>query len=238
VIGRISAVAQRELQSYFVSPVAYIVIAFFLIISGLLFALIVGSTREATLRYLFSNVSVIFLFITPLLTMRLLAEEQRTGTIELLLTNPVRDAEVVIGKYLAALGVLAVMLALTLYYPVLLILLGGNPDRGPLVTGYLGVLLLGAAFLAVGLFASSLTQNQIVAAVITFAVLLVLWLSDGLQTFTSGVLASIVSYLSVNGHFQEFSSGIIDSQDVLYFLTLILGGLFLTYLSVQSRRWR
>ncbi len=238
MIVRIAAVAQRELKSYFVSPVAYIVIAFFLVMSGLLFAGILATTREATLRYLLSNVSVLFLFITPLLTMRLLAEEQRTGTIELLLTNPIRDIEVVLGKYLASLVLMLVMVGLTLYYPALLILLGGDPDRGPIVSGYLGVLLLGAAFLAIGLFASSLTQNQIVAAIVTFAVLLVLWLGDIVQNFSSGVIGSIFSYLSVNSHFQEFSSGIIDSKDVVYFLTLAAAGVFLAYLSVQTRRWR
>ena len=238
MIVRTLAVAQRELKSYFVSPVAYIVIAFFLVMSGLLFAGILASTHEATLRYLLSNVSVLFLFITPMLTMRLIAEEQRTGTIELLLTNPVRDAEVVLGKYVAAIALMLAMLAITLYYPALLWLLGGNPDRGPMLSGYLGVILLGAAFLAVGLFASSLTQNQIVAAVIAFALLLVLWLADVLQNFGGGVIGDIVSDLSVNNHFQEFSRGIVDTKDVLFFVSLAIAGVFLTYLSIQTRRWR
>jgi len=238
MIGRVAAVTQRELKSYFVSPVAYIVTAFFLLMSGFLFAGILANTHEATLRYLLSNVSVLFLFISPMLTMRLIAEEQRSGTIELLLTNPIRDAEFVIGKYLSALVLMLVMLVITLYYPALLFLLGGNPDRGPILSGYLGVILLGAAFLAIGLFASSLTQNQIVAAVIAFALLLVLWLADVLQNFASGPIADVVSYLSVNNHFQEFSSGIIDTKDVLYFLTLAVAGVFLAYLSTQTRRWR
>lgn len=238
MIGRVSAVAERELKSFFVSPVAYIVIAFFLVIAGYLFSLILYSTREATLRYLLSNISVVFLFIVPALTMRLLAEEQRSGTIELLLTNPIRDVEVVFGKYLASFVLMLAMLLLTLYYPALLFLLGGNPDRGPILAGYLGVVLLGAGFLAVGLFASSITQNQIVAAIITFAVLLILWLSDSLSGFAGGVLSDIASYLSVNNHFQEFSRGVIDTKDVLYFLSLVFAGLFLTHLSLQTRRWR
>ncbi len=239
MIGRIAAVAEREIKSYFVSPVAYVVIAFFLVIAGYLFSLILFNTREATLRYLLSNISVVFLFIVPALTMRLIAEEQRSGTIELLLTNPIRDAEVVLGKYLASLVLLLVMLALTLYYPALLYLLGGNPDRGPMLSGYLGVVLLGAGFLAVGLFASSLTQNQIVAAIVAFAILLVLWLSDSLGGFAGGgPISSIVNWLSVNNHFQEFSRGVIDTNDILYFLTLAAAGLFLTYLSIQTRRWR
>jgi ABC-2 type transport system permease protein len=238
MIGRIAAVTERELKSYFVSPVAYVVIAFFLLLAGYLFSGILMQTREATLRYLLSNVSVLFLFITPILTMRLLAEENKSGTIELLLTNPIRDSEVVLGKYLAVVAVLVVMLGLTLYYPAILYLMGGRPDQGPMLTGYLGVTLLGAGCLALGLFASSLTQNQIVAAVVTFALLIVLWLSDVIQSLAGGVVSDVAGYLSVNNHFQEFSRGVLDTKDVVYFVTLILAGLFLTMLSVQSRRWR
>ena len=130
------AIAQRELRSYFVSPVAYVVTALFLLVAGYLFTAILLSSNEATLRYLQSNLSVIWLFVTPFLTMRLLAEEQRTGTIELLLTNPVREFEVVLGKYLGALGFLFFMLAFTLYYPALIYLLQGKPDVGPMAAGY------------------------------------------------------------------------------------------------------
>jgi ABC-2 type transport system permease protein len=238
MIGRIAAVTERELKSYFVSPVAYVVIAFFLLLAGYLFSGILMQTREATLRYLLSNISVLFLFITPILTMRLLAEENKNGTIELLLTNPIRDSEVVLGKYLAVVAILVVMLGLTLYYPAILYLMGGRPDQGPMLTGYLGVILLGAGCLALGLFASSLTQNQIVAAVVTFALLIVLWLSDVIQSLAGGVVSDVAGYLSVNNHFQEFSRGVLDTKDVVYFVTLILAGLFLTMLSVQSRRWR
>jgi ABC-2 type transport system permease protein len=231
------AIAERELKSYFVSPVAYVVTALFLLISGYLFSVIVLNTNEASLRYLISNLSVIWLFITPALTMRLLAEESRSGTIELLLTNPVRDAEVVFGKYLGALGLLLVMVAFTLYYPFLLFMFG-NPDRGPMVAGYLGVILQAAAFLSIGLLASSLTQNQIVAAVLTFAILLIMWLSESVANFIGRPASDIMRYLSVTSHFQDFSRGVIDTTHVIYFLSIVAASLFLTYLSLQTRRWR
>jgi ABC-2 type transport system permease protein len=231
------AVATRELRSYFLSPLAYVVIALFLLLAGYLFALILNNSREATLRPLISNVSVLFLFIIPAISMRLLAEEQRTGTVELLLTNPVQEWEIVAGKFLAAIMLLLVMLALTLLYPFFLFVFG-NPDRGPIISGYLGVFLQAAAFMAIGLWASSLTQNQIIAAIIAFAALLVLWLSDNLGQFLGGTFGSIVSYTSVINHFQNFPQGVISSPDVIYYLTLIGAGLALSTLSLQARRLR
>src|SRR5919198_473433 len=161
------AVTTRELRAYFLSPLAYIVMAFFLFGSGLLFALIIEQSREASLRGLISNVSVLFLFVVPMISMRLLAEEQRTGTIELLLTNPVQEWQIVSGKFLASILMILVMLGLTLLFPLFLFLFG-NPDRGPILSGYVGIILQAAAFLAVGLWASSLTENQIVAAILSF----------------------------------------------------------------------
>jgi ABC-2 type transport system permease protein len=231
------AIAERELKAYFVSPIAYVVTAAFLVMTGFLFSAILFNTTEATLRPLVSNLSVIWLFITPALTMRLLAEEARSGTIELLLTNPVRDHEVILGKYIAVFLLLLTMVALTLYYPAMLFIFG-NPDRGPIVTGYLGAILQAAAFLAVGMFASSLTQNQIVAAVLTFAILLVMWLSDAVANFVDRPISEILRYLSVNSHFQEFSRGVIDTTHVIFFLSIVVAALFLSYLSLQTRRWR
>ncbi len=231
------AVATRELRAYFLSPMAYLVIAFFLFGAGLLFGLIVEQSREASLRGLISNVSVLFLFVVPMISMRLLAEEQRTGTIELLLTNPVQEWQIVTGKFLASVLLLLVMLGLTLLYPLFLFLFG-NPDRGPIAAGYLGVILQAAAFLAVGLWASSLTENQIVAAVLAFIFLLVLWLSDSLGQSLGGALGGIVSYASVASHFNDFPTGVINTKDVLYYVTLIVAGLVLSTLSLQARRYR
>jgi ABC-2 type transport system permease protein len=231
------AVATRELRSYFLSPLAYIVIALFLALSGYLFALILANGREASLRGLVQNVSVLYLFIVPAISMRLLAEEQRTGTVELLLTNPVQEWEIVTGKFVASVMLVLVMLGLTLLFPLFLYVFG-NPDTGPIVTGYVGIFLQASAFLAVGLWASSMTQNQIVAAIIAFAFLLILWLSDNLGQFLGGTFGAIVSYTSVINHFQSFPQGVIQSNDVIYYLTLVLAGIVLSTLSLQSRRYR
>jgi ABC-2 type transport system permease protein len=231
------AVAQRELRSYFLSPLAYVVIALFLALAGYLFALILANGREASIRGLVQNVSVLYLFIVPAISMRLLAEEQRTGTVELLLTNPVQEWEIVTGKFLASIMLVLVMLGLTLLFPLFLFVFG-NPDRGPIITGYIGVFLQAAAFLSVGLWASSLTQNQIVAAIISFALLLVLWLSENLGQFLGGTVGQIVSYTSVINHFQSFPQGVIESKDVIYYLTLVIAGIVLSTLSLQSRRYR
>jgi ABC-2 type transport system permease protein len=231
------AVAERELRSYFTSPVAYVVTALFLLMSGYLFSLGLNITHEASLRTLMQNVGVLFLFITPAISMRLLAEEQRTGTVELLLTNPVQEWEIVLGKFLGSLGLVLVMLILTLLFPLFLFVFG-SPDRGPILAGYVGVVLEGAGFLAVGLWASSVTQNQIIAAILAFGLLLVLWLSESLGQFLGGTLGSIVSYTSLINHFSEFPRGVINTKDVVYYLTVVAAGLVLSTVSLQSRRVR
>jgi ABC-2 type transport system permease protein len=236
-MSNIWAIARRELYSYFVSPIAYVVGALFLVVSGFLFSIILGLSNEASMRSLFGNFAVIFLFIVPALTMRLLAEEQRTGTMELLLTAPVRDSQLVLGKFLGALLLLLGILAVTLIYPMVLVL-AGNPDRGPILAGYLGVILQGAAFLAIGLFASSLTQNQVIAALLAFVILLLLWLSDALGNFTTGRIGDLFRFLSITRHLDEFPRGVIDTRNILYFLSVIAAALFFTVQSVQARRWR
>ena len=232
------AITQRELKSYFVSPVAYVVTAFFLLVAGYLFSAILLTSNEASLRFLHQNLSVIWLFVTPFLTMRLLAEEQRTGTIELLQTNPIREYEIVIGKYLGALLFVLFMVAFTLYYPALIYALQGRPDVGPMVAGYLGIILQAGAFLAVGMLASSLTENQMIAAIISFAILLIFWLADAVAGQLGAPLRDIFRYLSITQHFQDFPRGVIDTTHVVFFLSLIVGCLVLTMLSLQSRRWR
>jgi ABC-2 type transport system permease protein len=236
-VRNVWAVAQRELRSYFLSPLAYVVIALFLALAGYLFALILANAREASLRGLVQNISVLYLFIVPAISMRLLAEEQRTGTVELLLTNPVQEWEIVTGKFLASIMLVLVMLACTLLFPAFLFIFG-SPDKGPIITGYLGIFLQAAAFLSIGLWASSLTQNQIVAAIVSFALLLIFWLSDNLGQFLGGTIGQIVSYTSVNSHFQSFPQGVIESKDVIYYLTLVIAGIVLSTLSLQSRRYR
>ncbi|GIW06157.1 MAG: ABC transporter permease [Dehalococcoidia bacterium] len=229
-------IAGKELRSYFTSPLAYVVTAGFLVITGIFFALSVVLTNQASLRFALDNFRVIFLFITPLITMRLLAEEQATGTIELVLTSPVRDWEVVLGKFLGALGLLCVMLALTLYYPFLLFVYG-KPDPGPIISGYLGLVLLGAGFIAIGLLTSALTKNQIVAAVLAFAILLVFWLAAPIGDVFQGTLRDILRYVSALDHYNDFSRGVIDTKDIVYYLSLAAAALFATVQVVGARRW-
>ncbi|MFN8637180.1 MAG: ABC transporter permease [Chloroflexota bacterium] len=231
------AIAERELKSYFVSTIAWIIAAAFMMMCGFLFTVILLNSNEASMRFLISNLSVIFLFIAPFLTMRLLAEENRLGTVELLLTNPVRDVEVVIGKFLGVMGFIMVILIMTLYFPALLFIFG-QPDPGPIATGYLGVVLQAAAFASIGLAISSTTENQIVAAFLSFAINLILWLSESISQFVGKPLDAVMKYLSITSHFQDFSRGVIDTSHVLFFLSVVAAALLLTYLSLQSRRWR
>lgn len=231
------AIAKRELQAYFVSPIAYVVTAAFLVITGYLFSMILYYSREATMRYLFGNIATILLFVAPVLTMRLLAEEQRSGTIELLLTSPVRDWEAVLGKFLAGLALLVIMLALTLYYPLILERYG-DPDLGSIAAGYLGLLLLGGALLAIGVLTSSLTSNQIVAAVLGVGLILILWLSQALSDVAGPPLAGFFSYLAFPTHYFDFAKGVIDTKDVIYYLSVIAAALFLATRSLETRRWK
>lgn len=221
-------IMQRELRSYFASTIAYTVSAFFLLISGYLFYAALRITQDASLRPLFHNAAVTLLLISPAITMRLVAEERRSGSIELLMTSPVTDAQVIVGKYLGSLVFYAAMLALTLQYPLLLSRLG-SPDKGPMLTGYLGLFLLGATFLAVGLVASTVTKNQIVAAVGGFAVLLILWIVSwvGASGSTSN-LGEFLRQLSLLDRYENFTKGLIDTRDVLYFASMIGFCLFLS----------
>lgn len=233
----ILTVAQRELNSYFTSPIAYVVAAAFLVITGYFFTMILFYTQQASLRFLFSNMSIILLLIAPMLSMKLLAEEQRLGTIELLLTAPIRDIEVVLGKFLAGVGFLAVLLGLTLYYPAILVMFG-SPDWGPIVSGYLGTFLLGASLLSVGLFASSLTQNQIVAAVLSFVFLLLMWLIASAGDFVTGTASEVIRYIGLEGHYEEFTKGVISLKDVVFYISFSAVFLFLTIRVLETRRWK
>jgi ABC-2 type transport system permease protein len=230
-------IARRELGSYFGSPLAYVVTAAFLIICGFFFYLNILYSRSATIEPVVQTVLTILLLISPVLSMRLLAEEQRTGTLELLLTAPVRDYEVVLGKYVAGLAFVGVMLLATLLYPALLFALG-SPDKGAVLGGFLAMLLFAAAATAIGLFASSLSQNQIVSAVVAFAIMIVLWVFDGLSGTFSGKAGEVISYLGLYSHSSDLTKGVIDTRDVVYYLSLVAIPLFLTTRTLEARRWR
>jgi len=238
----IAAIFTREFTNYFISVIAYIVLIVFIGVSGFIFAIVMvsGGRNQASSGFvidvLFGNMSVTLLFLMPLLTMRLFAEEKRSGTIELLMTSPVKDTEVVIGKFLASLALLLMMLFLTFIFPIQVTQFG-NPDFGPILSGYLGLVLLGASFLAVGIMVSSMTKNQIVAASTSWGILLLLWII-GFLSNQAGRIGDIFGYLSLIEHFQDFSRGVIGIKHLLYYLSFILVCLFLTVKSVESAKWR
>jgi ABC-2 type transport system permease protein len=248
-------ICKKELRSYFVSPIAYLLLTMFALIFGFFFWNSVGyfnmmglesqmrgqgfpmSVNEYVIRPLLSNVSVIGLFFIPMITMRLFAEEKRSGTIELLATSPIRDTEVIIGKWLAALILYIVMLAFSAVNFAFLFRYG-NPDWRPLAIGYLGLLLQAGGLLAIGTFISTLTKNQIIAGAATFGVCLMLWVMEWVAGYETAAWARVLAYLSVITHFESFAKGVLDSKDALYYVSLIFLGLFLTSRSMESLRWR
>jgi ABC-2 type transport system permease protein len=252
-VRNIFAIAQKELRSYFSSPIAYIIIGFFALPFGVFFYLYLGAfvrqslqmaqyggnmnINQQVIRYVLQNASVIILFVMPMITMRTYSEEKRSGTIELLLTSPVTDVQIIVGKFLGALGLYIAMLLVTVVY-IAILFVYGNPEWRPLVASYLGLLLMGGAFLSIGLLISSTTNNQIVAGIISFVVFLMLWIVGWFAESSGPVMGDITKYLSITEHFDDFSKGIIDTKHVIYYLSLITFGLFLTAKSVDSERWR
>ena len=248
-------ICRKELRSYFVSPIAYILLAMFAIVFGFFFWNAVGyfiymgiesqmrgegfpmNINEFLIRPLISNVSVIGLFLIPMMTMRLFAEENRSGTIELLATSPIRDSEIIVGKWLAAVILYAGMLLLTAIN-FLWLFKFGNPDWKPLAIGYLGLLLQAGALLAIGTFISTLTRNQIIAGAATFGVCLLLWVLTWVGEYQYTTWSRVLSYASVLTHFETFSKGLLYTKDVVFYITVIFLGLFLTARSLESLRWR
>jgi ABC-2 type transport system permease protein len=255
------AIYRKELGHYFVSPIAYVIVGVFLIVAGYFFVNILRFFIERatelqfqsmqfgmppdidvptqTLRSFFGVISTLILFITPILTMGVYAEEQRRGTIELLMTSPLTEVEIVLGKFLASLTLFAIMLFPTVLYVVFMYFRSQpTPPWSLLVAGYAGVLLLGGGLLALGLFISSLTESQIIAAVVTFGAFLMLWVLDfGVRGGTS-TAGQILQYLSVIHHYDDFTRGVVDTTSLIYYFSLMFFFLFLTVRSVDSMRWR
>jgi ABC-2 type transport system permease protein len=238
-VRNIAVISRKELASYLASPMAYVVTAVFLALSGTLFASYLAGTSysDTSIRGFLEGGQVLILLFAAVLTMRLVAEERKVGTWELLLTAPVRDAEIVLGKFVGSLALLAAMLVLTVYYPFLLLLFG-DPDVGPIATSYLGLVLLGSASLAIGLFASSLTSNQIVSAVVAGGILFALWFLGSASQLAPGPVGELLSYLSLSGHFPDFVRGVIDTRAVVYYLSTTALFLYLAIRSVEADRWR
>jgi ABC-2 type transport system permease protein len=251
----ISAIAGKELRGYFASPVAWVMMGLFALIFGWFFlsyltffvrnsmqAMMGGGPQTMNInmelvRPLLSNASVLVLFLLPMVTRRTYSEEKRSGTIELLLTSPLTDFEIVAGKFLGTVGLYLGLLAVTAVY-IAILFIYGRPEWRPLVAGYLGLLLLGSCFIAVGLFISSTTKNQMVAGAATFVVGLLFWIVSWFADSAGPMTAQVLSYLSITEHFDDFGKGIIDSKHVVYYLSFISFGLFLTLKSVDSERWR
>jgi ABC-2 type transport system permease protein len=246
---------RKEMRSYFVSPIAYLLLTMFALIFGFFFWNALGyfvlmgmesqmrgqmfpmNLNEEVIRPLLSNASVIGLFFIPMITMRLFAEEKRTGTIELLVTSPIRDTEIIMGKWLAALTLYATMLLFTALNFAFLFKYG-NPDWKPLAIGYLGLLLQAGGLLAIGTFISTLTKNQIIAGAATFGVCLLLWVLEWVSGYETASWAKVLAYMSVITHFESFAKGVLDMKDAIFYLTVIFVGLFFTSRSMESLRWR
>jgi ABC-2 type transport system permease protein len=254
-VRNILAIAEKELRSYFASPIAYIIIGLFSLLFGWFFYVyltlfVQNSTQmmmqggggqmninQSMIRGVLANSAVIILFVMPMITMRTYSEEKRSGTIELLLTAPITDLEIIVGKFLGALALYAAMLLVTMVYMGILFWFG-NPEWRPIAAGYLGLLLMGGSFISVGLLISSVTKNQIVAGFLTFAVFLMLWVINWIGQSSGPTTQAVVSYLSIIEHFDDFARGIIDTKHVIYYVTFITFGLFLTAKSVDMERWR
>lgn len=232
----IKHIFKKEFKSYFVSPIAYIVISVFLIIIGWLFFSTFFLDRQANLTRFFSLLPVAFAFVVPAVTMRLFSEEINIGSYEILLTMPVTFRDIIVGKFLAAVGFISVMLMPTLFYALSTTLLG-KLDWGPVIGGYLGAILLGATFSSIGLLASSVTRNQVVAFIIGMAICLALTLLiDFMLFFLPNFLVGIFQYLSANYHFQNIAKGVIDLRDLLYFVSVSFAVLYGTNLIMKGKK--
>ena len=236
---RIALICGKESGTYLSSPMAYIVSAIFIALSGASFTTYLAQTSysDTSIRGFLETGQLLILLFSALLTMRLISEERKLGTWELLLTAPVREYEIVLGKFFSCLLVLAGMLILTLYFPLLLMIFG-DPDIGPILTSYLGLFLLGSASVAIGIFASSLTPNQIVSAVVAGGILFGLWFLGMVGSLIPEPLGEILSYFSLSEHFPGFVRGVVDTRDLVYYLSVTAVFLFLSVRSIETERWR
>lgn len=249
------ALIKKEIKAYFVSPIAYVLLTVFLVLTGYFFFSMTAAFNiqsmhysryqgaaagagldvgEMIIRPFLFNMSIILLLVIPMMTMRMYAEEKKEGTLELLLTAPITSVELVMGKFLSGMAIYLLMLGLSAFFPAILFIFG-NPDPWPIVVGYLGVFLMGASFVSVGCMASVLTENQIVAAVITFGVLLFLWVIGWVKYFLGPEIGAIFAYFSIMEHFEDFAKGIIDSKHVVYYLSFIFFNLFITKQSIDLK---
>jgi ABC-2 type transport system permease protein len=232
---KILALMQKDLTQYFASPMGYLVLTVYFLVGGFFFWLIAIQSRSASMAPVFQNTVILLLFITPMITMRLWSEEEKSGTSELLCTSPLTLWDIIMAKYLAALAFFGAMLCSTLVY-LMVMVAAGNPDLGPVFTNYLGYILAAGAFFSLGLLASTLSENQIVSAVIAYGILLMLWVIGAAGGNIQGPLGDFLKYISVFEHLDDFFKGVIDLTHVFYFLSIIFMGLFLSVKVLESKR--
>lgn len=236
-MSKILSIAKKELVSYFKSPIAYIILILTIVIFNVFFFMIIDQVREASLKGVFQVMEFMFIFLVPILTMRIFAEERSTGTIELLMTSPLTNTEIVLGKYLGVLAFFSTIIGFTfVYYGIVEYF--AHPDRMTIFVGYSGIWLEGAFFLAVGMMTSSWTRNQIVAAITSYAILFLIYFSISFMKYFSGSAEAVIRQLSTWTHLENFSSGLITAGDVVYYLSGILVCVALTRLSIENRLWR
>ena len=231
---QVAHIFRKEFSAYFVSPIAYIVISIFLLVTGWFFFSTFFLFNQANLRTFYTLLPVVFAFVIPAITMRLISEELNVGSDEILLTMPVTYGDVILGKFFASVALIIAMLIPTLAYPLSVSFMG-QLDWGPVMGGYIGAVFLGAAFSGVGLFASALTRNQIIAFIIGLAICFTLTLIDKMLFFLPQSLLSVFSYLGADFHFQNIAKGIIDSRDILYFISVCFVGLFGAHLALNQK---
>jgi len=232
---QVSHIMGKELKDFFISPIAYIVISVFLLITGWLFFSTFFVFNQADMRNFFNLLPMTFAFVVPAITMRLFSEELNTGSYEILLTLPVTFTDIIVGKFLAGVVFVSAILLPTLAYPVFISLMG-ELDWGPVIGGYAGAVMLGAAFTAIGLFSSALTRNQIIAFILGAVICFALTTMDRMLFFFPTPILNIVNYLGASSHFQNVAKGIIDSRDILYFLSLVFLGLYAAHLAMQEKK--
>ena len=231
------AITKREMRTYFNSPVAYIVATVYMLLAGYFFFSGLFIEKQAELRSYFNLTPIFFCFIVPAITMRLLAEEKGSGTLELLITMPVRDWEVVVGKFAAAFGLIAVVVGATSVYAFTVASVG-DLDGGPTIAGYLSLLLMGAAYAAIGVMASSFTRNQIVAFIIAFGISFGLFIFGSIVPLVPQAVQPLISFLAIGEHMQSMARGVIDTRDVFYYLSIIAVCLVVASVTLESRKWR
>jgi len=253
---QILTICKKELKSFFYSPVFYIITAFFLLVSGFFFYNILAWVNMQTLRMMqyqygmdrininellyqpfFNNLTIILMFLLPLLTMRLFADEKKMRTDELLFTAPLTTWQLILGKYLATMIIYLLILILTATYSIF-VFLNGNPELNSLLTAYLGILLIGSIFIALGIFASSLTENQVIAAAISFSTILLIWVLSWVGSSSSSLLARFLSELSFSSHFENLVKGVVEIKDLIYYLSFSFFALYLTFTVFEFRKWR